>query len=216
MTPAVKEMMLAVSSSLAASVVVKVTAVIALALFAVWVARGSRAAMRHALLAAAFAVMLLLPITSLVIPPVHVAVPVVVETRASASTPLATGVERVTPVFIARAPGVRAISPPQPARISPRDFLLTGWIAGVAIFLLPLVIGLWQIRLFRRSGLPWPHGQSLAGEIARDAGIHRRVEVLLHEGVPGPMTCGIVHPTIVLPQDAETLERGGPESRVCA
>jgi len=82
--------------------------------------------------------------------------------------------------------------------------LLAGWIAGGAIFLLPLVTGLWQIRLVRQSGLPWPHGQSLAEAVAREDGMRRRVEVLLHEAVPGPMTCGIVHPAIVLPQDAET------------
>jgi hypothetical protein len=69
--------------------------------------------------------------------------------------------------------------------------------------LLPLVSGLWQIRWLRRSGLLWRHGQSLAETIARDAGVRQRVEVLLHEAVPGPMTCGIVHPTIVLPQDAD-------------
>ena len=66
-----------------------------------------------------------------------------------------------------------------------------------------MVIGLWQIRLLRRSGLPWRCGQSLAEGIALDAGVRRRVEVLLHEEVPGPMTCGTVHPAIVLPQDAE-------------
>ena len=42
MTPAIKEVMLAVSGSLAASVVAKVTAVTALALFAVWLAREPR------------------------------------------------------------------------------------------------------------------------------------------------------------------------------
>jgi hypothetical protein len=52
MIPAVNEMMLAVGSSLAASIVAKMTVVSALALFASWLARWNRAAVRHALLTA--------------------------------------------------------------------------------------------------------------------------------------------------------------------
>ena len=91
-------------------------------------------------------------------------------------------------------------------RVSPSALLLAGWFAGVALFLLPMVVGLWQVRSLRRSALPWPHGQSVAERLARDAGIHRRVEVLLHEALPGPMTCGVVRPAIVLPPDAQTWE----------
>ena len=70
-----------------------------------------------------------------------------------------------------------------------------------------MVIGLWQIRSLRRSGLPWRRGQSVVEPLALEAGIHRRVEVLLHEALPGPMTCGVVHPVIVLPRDAENWNR---------
>jgi uncharacterized protein (TIGR03435 family) len=213
MTPSINVALLAVGSSLAASIVVKVTVIISLALCAAWLARGSRAAVRHALLAAAFGVTLLLPIASVLVPPVHLGVPVVDENRASAAPPLENGVEQIPPALMAD-PGDPAISAPQSSSLSKTmslskaislsNLLLTGWIAGGAIFLLPLAIGLWQVRLLRRSGLPWRHGQSLAETIARDAGVHRRVEVLLHEGVPGPVTCGIVHPTIVLPRDAES------------
>jgi hypothetical protein len=59
---AIKAMLLAVSSSWTVSTVAKVTVIMAMALFAAWLARGSRAAVRHALLAAAFGVTLLLPI----------------------------------------------------------------------------------------------------------------------------------------------------------
>jgi uncharacterized protein (TIGR03435 family) len=82
--------------------------------------------------------------------------------------------------------------------------LLTGWIAGTAIFLLPVVTGLWQVRSLFRSALPWRHGQLIVERLALDPGIHRRVEVLLHEGLYGPMTCGVVHPAIVLSKDAQT------------
>ena len=217
--PSIDVALLAVSSSLAASIVVKVTVIISLALCAAWLARGSRAAVRHALLAAAFGVTLLLPIASVLVPPVHLGVvhlgvPGAVENRVSAVPPLVSGVEQIPRALMADDPGDPVISAPQSSSwsktmslskaISLSNLLLAGWIAGGAIFLLPVVIGLWQIRLLRRSGLPWRRGQSLAQAIALDAGVLRRVEVLLHEGVPGPMTCGIVHPTIVLPRDAES------------
>jgi uncharacterized protein (TIGR03435 family) len=204
MTPAIKGMLLAISSSLAASIVAKVTVITALGLFAAWLARGSRAAVRHALLAAALGVTLLLPIASLLVPPVQLGVPVAVENRASAAPPLVSGVDQMPPVLVTDDLDARVISPLQSSRISLSHLLVAGWIAGGAIFLLPVVIGLWQIRLLRRSGLPWCRGQALAQAIALDAGVLRRVEVLLHEGVPGPMTCGIVHPAIVLPPDAES------------
>ena len=76
--------MLAVSSSLAASIAVKATVTTALALLGVWLARRSRAAVRHTLLAAAFGVLLLLPIVSVVAPPVRIAV-TPVEIRASSA-----------------------------------------------------------------------------------------------------------------------------------
>jgi uncharacterized protein (TIGR03435 family) len=38
--------------------------------------------------------------------------------------------------------------------------------------------------------------------LAMESGIDRNVEVLLHEAAPGPMTCGVLHPAIVLPADA--------------
>jgi len=40
--------------------------------------------------------------------------------------------------------------------------------------------------------------QWLAGE----CGVRRKVEVLLHDGVPGPLTCGIWRPAILLPDEA--------------
>jgi beta-lactamase regulating signal transducer with metallopeptidase domain len=127
-----------------------------------------------------------------------------------ASAPRVSGIEQVAPVLMTNDHDARVISVLQSSKIlsfetiSLSHLLLAGWIAGVVIFLLPVAIGLWQIRSLRRAGLPWRRGQSLAGIIAPDAGVHRRVEVLLHETVPGPMTCGFVHPTIVLPQDAES------------
>ena len=59
--------------------------------------------------------------------------------------------------------------------------LLAAWIAGTASFLLRMIFGLQQVRALRRFGLPWCGGQSIVNQRALDAGIQRRVEVLLHE-----------------------------------
>jgi uncharacterized protein (TIGR03435 family) len=201
MIPAIKGAMLVISGSLAASIIAKVTVATALSLIGAWLARGKRATVRHALLAAAFGVLLLLPIASVVVPPVQVKVPVMVESRA-AVLPSLEGSKAFPLVTADGGPRVISVNP-KASGFSFFELLLVGWIAGTAIFLVPVAIGLWQIRSVRRSGLPWRRGQSVIETLALDSGIRRRVEVLLHEALPGPMTCGVLHPVIVLPDDAD-------------
>jgi beta-lactamase regulating signal transducer with metallopeptidase domain len=206
MVPTISGVILAVGSSLAFLIVVKMTVVAVLGLAAAWLARRNSAAVRHALLAAMFGAALLLPIASIVSPSVHVAVPVVGVNRAALPLMIGT-IEPILPVATAAdGAAATAITPPA-SRFSLSALLLAGWIVGTAVFLLPLMTGLWQIRSLRRRGLPWLHGQSIAGNLALEAGIHRRVEVLLHEALQGPITCGVLHPAIVLPRDAESWAR---------
>jgi hypothetical protein len=201
MMPVINEVMLAVSSSLAASIVAKATVTTALSLAGVRLARRSRAAVRHALMAAAFGVLLALPVASVVAPPVLIPVSAVAQERNHAHFARVATVLSAPPL----RPNVGVPSAiPQPEGFSLSTLLLTVWIAGATLFLLPVLIGLWQVRRLRRSALPWPHGQLVVERLALEAGIHRRVEVLLHEVLQGPMTCGALHPTIVLPQDAQT------------
>src|SRR4051812_22349214 len=75
----INELVLALSSSLAASISVKATLVVTLALIGAWLARRNRAAVRHAVLAASFAVLLALPIASTFITPVRIALPAFTE-----------------------------------------------------------------------------------------------------------------------------------------
>ncbi len=203
MMSAISRIMLAVSNSLAASIVAKATVTMALGLVAAWLAHGNRAAVRHALLAATFSVMLLLPIAAVLMPPLHVGMPVDVQRQATPLS-LVTGVDANSSVVaVAAATSVTAAVPH--LKLSLSNLLAAGWAAGFTLFfLLPVVVGLWQIRSLRQSGLPWRRGQSVVEPLALDAGIHRRVEVLLHNALPGPMTCGVLHPVIVLPRDAET------------
>src|SRR5581483_7744928 len=73
MISALTGLLLAISGSLIASIVVKITVTVCLALIGTWVASRSRAAVRHSLLMAAFGVLLLLPLASIVAPPIRIA-----------------------------------------------------------------------------------------------------------------------------------------------
>ena len=70
------EIVATLSASAVMSLVIKGTVVVALGLMSAWLARRGRAAVRHALLASAFGVLLALPVVSLIAPPVTVSVPV--------------------------------------------------------------------------------------------------------------------------------------------
>jgi TonB family protein len=203
MTPLIHTGILAVSSSLAASLVAKATVAAALGLTGAWLARRSRAAVRHALLSATFGVLLALPVASLLAPPVRIAV----STAAAERMPALAGAIQAVPPAAAAQPTV-GVSPvvSGSAGLPLSTVWLSGWIAGTALFLLPVAMGLWQVRSLRRAALAWRQGQPVVDGLAADAGIHRRVEVLLHGALPGPMTCGVVHPAIVLPEDAQIWE----------
>jgi TonB family protein len=161
---------------------IKVTVTLALALTGTWIGRKSRAALRHALLAAAFGVILLLPIVSAFAPPLRILMPAKAQQT------------EVKAALVRNAGGVTAMVS-QPVRFSTIDLLFTGWIAGVVLFLIPMATGLWQLRGLRRAGLPWRGGQ---------LPVDRRVEVLLHSSLAGPITCGVWRPAILLPSDAQT------------
>ena len=128
MIPIVNEVVLAVSSSLAASVVAKATVTTALGLIGTWLARRSRAAVRHTLLAVAFGMLLVLPIASIVAPPVHIAV----------QSPAQ---DHIAPVFARASHAIPPVGPthpsvggasvgPQSVGLSASALLLWGWIGG--------------------------------------------------------------------------------------
>ena len=205
MTPAMREFLLAISESRFASIIAKVTVLAALGLLAAWLARRNRAAVRHALLAAAFGAMLLLPIAAEFMPPFHVGLPVGEEN--ASLLPFRTGSDANSSTIAFRAGNHVDTTAPQASKLSLSSLLLGVWGTGVVVFLLPVIVGLWQISALRRSALPWRHGQSVAEPLALDAGIRRRVYVFVHQALPGPMTCGLMRPAILLPLDAEHWTR---------
>ena len=206
MTPILKGILLAVSGSLAASIVAKGTVVVALAFAGVWGARHSRAAARHAVMAAAFVVLALLPIASIVVPAVQIALPAVAQDEAARPS-LEVAINAAPPAVAmdAAVGGAPAIS--RSSGFPAFALLLAVWAIGAVLCLLPMAAGLWQVRSLRRRGLPWRRGGSVVESLALDAGIHRNVAVLLSEALPGPATCGAVRPAIMLPLDARTWKK---------
>ncbi len=195
MMPAINQVMLAGSSSLAASMVVKATLLVTLGLIGSAIAGRSRASVRHSLLAATFGVLLLLPVAAVVAPPVRLVVH---------AAPALPGAAFPGPAMTSRV----AVTPQLASGLSLSVLLQAAWIGGMALFLTPVILGLWRVRSLRRSALPSPEGQSLADRLARDAGIRRRVEVLEHEDLPGPVTCGLLHPAIVLARESQAWDAG--------
>lgn len=202
MTPSIDQTILTIGNSLAASIIVKATVVVSFALIAAHTARSSRAAIRHAILTAGFAVLFALPIAAIIAPPIHIALAVPQHSSAIAANSWQSFSETS---LAAQADTNNPSSPakPEPLKFSLYTLLFAAWLIGAVIFLAPVIIGLWQVRSLRRTALPWSHGNSVAATLANEVGLRRRIEVLLHESVAGPMTCGILRPAIVLPVPAE-------------
>ena len=81
------------------------------------------------------------------------------------------------------------------------------WLVGVALFLVPVGVGLWQVRRLRQVASPWIDGQALVQTLAPPLGVHRRIDALLHDAVTGRMTCGVLRPAIILPASAEQWDK---------
>lgn len=200
-------------SAFAVSILVKATLVVAVALGAVRLARDSRAAVRHLVLAAAFVVLLVLPPASFFAPSVRVAVPITASAGFIEPPPDAAAIETaIGPSTSNAADGATVTAP---LRLPSVAELTAGtWALGALICLLPVGFGTRHARVIRRSAIPWRDAQTLVDLLARDAGIRRRVALVLSEEVRGPMTCGSAQPAIVLPIDAQTWTRGDLERAI--
>jgi beta-lactamase regulating signal transducer with metallopeptidase domain len=200
MKPAIGKIILTVGGSLVGSILVKVTLTTALVLMVTTLARRSRASVRHILLAVCFALLVALPVASVLIPRL-----ISVRSRGEGNVPVhfeatATSVSSATTVNSVAVAGSAAS---QAATVSPTVLLFFLWIIGTLLFLLPVAAGLWQTRSLRRSGLPWQYGRNIVDELAVGIDVGGPIEVLLHEQVPGPMTCGFVHPAVLLPTNSQ-------------
>ena len=206
MIPILERFVLAVGGSFPASIVAKATVIAMFTLISTRLARRSRAAVRHVLLTAAFGGLLLLPVISFVAPPVEIGIETVGH-NGTGSAPVTENNKSVQSVGGPESQSVVRVAAPKSTAPSLPMLLVTAWLVGAALCLVPMIVGLSKIRSLRQSGLPWADCQEILNRLARDAGIRRRVEVLLNERLPGPIAVGILYPAILLPLDAENWER---------
>ncbi|HKE83327.1 MAG TPA: M56 family metallopeptidase, partial [Vicinamibacterales bacterium] len=165
---------------------------------------GARAAVRHLVFALAFTALVAIPVAHLVLPTVAVAVPV-------SEMPQSSGTQDVTPAMPPSA-GRNFVRPDTSSasrdsaptmRVSAAQLITATWLAGVVLFLMPVIAGLWQVRRLRQRASPWTKGEAIAQTLAATLGVQRPIDALLHDEVTGPMTCGLLEPAIILPASAQ-------------
>ena len=153
MTQMLARTALLVSGSLALSIAVKVTVVLAIAFGATSVLGRSRASLRHAVLAFVFGVLLLFPAASVIVPPLDIRVARLAIGDAGpdvlAADRKAGWATAVSPVPLAAVGRPRAFVP------SMEQTFLAVWVLGAAVLLVPVATGFWTLRLIRRRGAPW-------------------------------------------------------------
>ena len=174
----------------------KVTLAAALGLLGVRVSNRAAASVRHAILAVTFAAFAAIPIVASIAPR-HVVMLAHDSWLGLDPSPNA-------------APGLgKAAAPARPDQISSgptrSTLLLAIWAIGTTLCLLPPFGALLQTRRLRRGR----RAMSRAGCMARArlSGRRRNVRVLCHAEVSGPMTCGVLRPIILLPEDARSWSR---------
>ena len=195
------EIAIGVGASFVTALLAKATLTLAVALAVSGLARRSRAAARHVLLVAAFAVLLVLPAASLMIPPRGVTLP---RQTAASSAP----VSAIAPVMTSPSPAVVNAHESvdtfrmESTGVTASAILWAVWAAGMLLGVLPVLAGTWHLRSLRRASSVCARGEALSHRLSAEAGIRRAVAVRVHESIPGPMTFGILRPVVMLPLDA--------------
>ena len=188
------------TGSFIALIAIKATAILALGLGALRLLRQSRAALRHLLLLAVFGTVLALPIAALVLPVFAIPVPDQVALTVPSIVFEAQADVAVTP--LAEAPVTRSATGSSES-VSVTQLVLIVEGLGATLALMPLIAGLWQTRRLRAAARHWSRGQKRIERLVRAAQIRRHVEVLVHDGLPGPVTCGVWRPALLFPADAK-------------
>lgn len=195
MTTVLADLAIALSDSPALALILKSTIALAAGIMGATFARTSAASIRHAILAAAFFASLLVPVATLLLPAVMIAVPVAARPVVPAPSP-PTATPRVD------RPLTTTTETESSMTISDTALVTAFWAAGVIVFSLSFAAGVWELRRIRRTALPWLEGRSTMASLTERAGVTRSVDLVLHEDTDVPMTCGFRRPAIILPADA--------------
>ena len=158
--------------SFGALALVKATLVCGVAFFLSHLCRRTRASIRHMLFALAFTALVAIPVAGVVLPTVAVTVPA----PANAPATRTPDVVATMPASAAEAPSGSSIpsASGEPAARHPvtiPQIVTAVWLTGVALFLMPVVVGFWQMRRLRSSALLWTDGQALVPTLASTLGV---------------------------------------------
>ena len=86
------------------------------------------------------------------------------------------------------------------------ELLLSIWLTGGVLVLAHRLLGTWQLGRMRRQSLSMEDArvQGMVTRLTREAGIQRPIELLQSAEVPVPLTWGVIHPVLQIPQRALT------------
>jgi bla regulator protein BlaR1 len=201
MRSTITEVTLALSRWVELSILGKATVMVMLGLTAARLKGHARASLRHLLLATAFATLLVLPLVVLAAPDLTIEVPIAQVSRPVdvSRTPTSPAAVAGTAIDSARLTASDSGSWSMP---SWRTVMRSIWIAGGLLLIVSLGVDLWRVRQIRRNGLPWTSFRELTQTLATECGVRRPIEVLLHEDIKAPLTCGVWRPAIILPAEA--------------
>lgn len=184
------------------SLVVKATILVGLGLIVALLTKRSRASLRHLIFVATFASVSILPFIQFIKPAVRIKIfsPSVSTQPLDGALPselfgLPTADARVPPTYKVGHNSVTS------SWLWLRVIDLI-WFAGIIAFVVPLAIDARRVSQFRRVGLPWLEQRERIRITAKQLGIKRPVEILLHERIVAPFTCGVRRPVLLLPTDA--------------
>jgi TonB family protein len=200
MISTINEAALALGRLVELSILGKATIILVIGLTIVMLSRRARASVRHLLLAATLAAVLALPLIVLAVPELTIGVPASQASESTDLIPAAPPVAQTAPTITSLP--IRATESAPWSLPSWMTIFRTVWLAGAFLLLAQLAVDLRRLYRIRRDGLPWWKGRELMRSLAGECGVRRKVDVLLHEGISGPLTCGIWRPAILLPDEA--------------
>jgi beta-lactamase regulating signal transducer with metallopeptidase domain len=206
-----------------ADVVVRATLLLALAATAAWTLKRASASARHAVWTIGLAGCLVVPLLAFALPRWEVPVVVVPAPVTPASrtapdaAPAATSIRIPVPErhrgHAIDAPGLTPSTAAAPAdRTSWTRVLLAAWLAGAAVVLGRLLLGLAAVAVMSRrtervTDARW---LPLARQLEREVGIDGRVTYLRSRAAAMPMAWGVLRSAVLMPAEADAW----PETRL--
>jgi uncharacterized protein (TIGR03435 family) len=192
-------------SSIMLSLVIKATAVMTLAWIAERACRGCRASVRHIAYVGAFVILLILPLGSLVLPPITVRT-TVDGTVSNRDLPVLQDPLQfaATPDTASAVNGARSASSAEVwgLGISIQQALAGVWLVGALVCLVPFGLGIVRGARMKRRAAAWAPGQRLVDDLTSARRIRRRVRVLHAPEANGFFSLGWLHPVVLVPSDA--------------